>query len=297
MKQHLQSTFSTRQYMLSNSFEIYYYSDFKLSLVPAHSHDYYEFYFFLEGNVEIMIEQSTHRISYGDFLLIPPGTNHHPTFLDQEKPYRRFVLWVSKEYYYDLIAKSQSYLYLPSYVESTREYLFNNDNITFNTIQSMLFRLIEETNNNRFGKETEVSLQMNSLILHLNRLVYEKNHNQNAPAGQNLHISLCNYISDNLEGDLSLDQLAKYFYVSKFYISHSFKDNMGLSLHQYIIKKRLHACKDAILSSIPISKAYTQYGFSDYSSFFRAFKREYGVSPNEYKELYKIREINSQPSI
>ena len=55
MKKNLQTAFSTRQYMRSKDFEIYYYSDLGLSPVDSHSHDYYEFYFFLEGNVNISI--------------------------------------------------------------------------------------------------------------------------------------------------------------------------------------------------------------------------------------------------
>jgi AraC-like DNA-binding protein len=66
---------------------------------------------------------------------------------------------------------------------------------------------------------------------------------------------------------------------------------MGLSLHQYIIKKRLNSLKDAILSDTPITKLYSQYGFSDYSSFFRTFKKEYGISPNEYRELHQLPDI------
>ncbi len=46
MKKNLQTQFSARQYMLSRDFEIYFYSDKSLSKVDAHSHDYYEFYFF-----------------------------------------------------------------------------------------------------------------------------------------------------------------------------------------------------------------------------------------------------------
>lgn len=66
--------------------------------------------------------------------------------------------------------------------------------------------------------------------------------------------------------------------MSKYHISHIFKDNMGIPLHQYILKKRLHASKNAILSDHPISHVYLQYGFKDYTSFSGHSKRS-TVSP------------------
>ena len=68
---------------------------------------------------------------------------------------------------------------------------------------------------------------------------------------------------------------------------------MGISLHQYILKKRLHASRQAILSGEPISHIFPQYGFKDYTSFFRAFKKEYGISPKEYREQHRL--IRTEP--
>ena len=51
MAKNLQTKFSTRQYMLSRDFEIYYYNEPASEKVSIHSHDYYEFYFFLEGDM------------------------------------------------------------------------------------------------------------------------------------------------------------------------------------------------------------------------------------------------------
>lgn len=285
-KKELQTAFSTRQYMFSKDFEIYYYNDVPGNAVSSHLHDYYEFYFFLEGNVDIYIKNKPYHIKPGDFLIIPPGLEHYPQFLDTTTPYRRFILWISTDYCNRLTQASLDYVYLLQLVATTNNYLFTNDVITFNQIQSQIFSLIEEVKSNRFGKEASISLQINTLLLYLNRLVYERNHIAGPNATKDIHVALCDFISNHLEEDLSLERLEKEFYVSKFYISHAFKDNIGLSIHQYITKKRLQACKDAILSGTSITSAYELYGFKDYSAFFRAFKKEYGLSPKEFTQLH-----------
>ena len=283
MKKNLQSAFHTRQYMLSKDFEIYYYSDYYLSKVESHTHNYYEFYFFLEGNVDMIIEGDVFSMHPGDLVLIPPKIRHHAEIRNQELPYRRFVFWISREYCKHLLELSPDYVYLMQHVEVAGDYVFSNDIITFNTIQSKVFALIDEMRSNRFGRDARITLCVNDLILHLNRIVHERNYPRSEKEDKNLYQSLAEYIEKNLEGNLSLEHLAEVFYVSKYHIAHTFKDHTGLSIHQYITKKRLTACREAILGGSEITQAYLMFGFGDYSSFYRAFKKEYGISPREFR--------------
>lgn len=285
-KQELITPFSTRQYMESKDFEVYYYSDHHPKPVSSHTHDYYEFYFFLEGDVEIVISDEPHRIHPGDFLLIPPGTAHYPKILQEGKPYRRFILWISPEYCNQLLTASSDYAFLMQYVQTNHVYQFDTDTITFHTIESKLFHIISEIKGNRFGKTAYLSLAVNELILYLNRLIHERLGNRRDHKENNLAHALERYIEEHLCDNLSLDELEKLFFASKYYISHCFKDAYGISIHQYISKKRLYACRDAIICQEPITETFEKFGFQDYSSFYRAFKKEFGASPKEYQKMW-----------
>lgn len=103
--------------------------------------------------------------------------------------------------------------------------------------------MIEEMRGNKPFRETSAHLMVCSFLLHLNRITYDSLHQVPAVYENVLYLNVCDYINNHLDEDLSLDHLASFFYASKYHISHVFKDNMGISLHQYILKKRLQASK------------------------------------------------------
>ncbi|WP_026892932.1 helix-turn-helix domain-containing protein [Lacrimispora aerotolerans] len=284
MKKELSTGFNDRQYMNSGEFEVFFYKDANLNHIVDHSHPYYEVYFFLSGDVTYDVAGNQYDLQYGDYLLIPPGTKHHPIFHSTDKNYQRFVLWISRSYYESMCTWSEDFSYSFRYAEEKKSYRFRTDFITFQNIQGRLLDLLEELHGNRAFHKLNAELLVLSFLLQINRITYDMLHQVPVAYENVLYLNLCDYINNHLSEDLSLDKLASFFYSSKYHISHVFKDNMGISIHQYIIKKRLNASKNGILSGIPFTELYHQYGFSDYTSFYRAFKKEFGLSPKEFRE-------------
>ncbi|MSS09201.1 MULTISPECIES: helix-turn-helix domain-containing protein [Clostridia] len=284
MRKELSTGFNERQYMNSGEFEVFFYKDLDLNHVVDHSHSYYEVYFFLNGDVTYDVEGKQYPLQYGDYLLIPPEVKHHPIFHSTGKTYQRIVLWISRNYFETMCSWSEDFSYSFRYVSENNHYHFRRDFVTFQNIQGRLLDLLEEIHGNKAFHKLNSELQIHSFMLLLNRITYDMLHQVPAVYENVLYLNLCDYINNHLEENLSLDHLASFFYASKYHISHVFKDNMGISLHQYILKKRLQASKNGILSGIPFGDLYHQYGFSDYTSFYRAFKKEFGLSPKEFRE-------------
>lgn len=99
MHKKMQSKFTTRQRILEKDFEIYYYNDNHFTPTPRHDHTHYEFYFFYDGEIDMYIENQKFSLKQGNYLVIPPGLSHHAVTRNQNAPYRRFVLWISKQYF------------------------------------------------------------------------------------------------------------------------------------------------------------------------------------------------------
>lgn len=289
MRDDLRTNFLTRQYMLSKDFELYYFSDIHAKNGTPHTHDYYEFYFFISGEVSMTIAGRRFILTPGELVLIPPGVPHYAIIDDASIYYQRFVFWISKEYCNQLVKTSQSYGYVMQRATVSKQYIFQFDVFQFNALQSKIFNLIQEMQQKRYGKEAKLKLCVCDLVLDINRMVYEHEHIQKNENETSLCEKLMTYIDNHLtENNLSLESIADKFYLNKYHISHTFKDNLGISIHQYIIKKRLELFKNYVCNDDNLAQLCMNCGFVDYSNFYRAFKKEYGISPTEYKKQLNI---------
>ncbi len=97
---------------------------------------------------------------------------------------------------------------------------------------------------------------------------------------QELGARVIRYLNANIEKNVSLDKLARRFFVSKYYLCRAFKKYSGTSVHSYINYKRIMYAKQLIDMGETASGAAFKVGFGDYSAFYRAYVKILGKSPS-----------------
>ncbi|MCR5784536.1 MAG: response regulator [Eubacterium sp.] len=99
---------------------------------------------------------------------------------------------------------------------------------------------------------------------------------------------ICKYIDENIGNELTREEIAGRFFLSKDYISHIFKNAMGVSLIDYINNEKTELAKHLLTTTnLPIGIVSSKVGYSNFAYFSRVFKKYTGVSPNEYRKTEK----------
>ncbi|MEM8846809.1 MAG: AraC family transcriptional regulator [Bacteroidota bacterium] len=92
------------------------------------------------------------------------------------------------------------------------------------------------------------------------------------------------YIHDNIQQAISLDELSRVSALSRFHLYASFKTVYGQTPHQYINRLKMAKAKKYVLEAQwSISEIADYFGYNDLSVFGKVFKKTFGYSPTDYK--------------
>lgn len=98
---------------------------------------------------------------------------------------------------------------------------------------------------------------------------------------------ILNFIDQNIDSELSLEKVAAIGHYSPFHLHRVFKEVISETLNAYITRKRIEKTAAMLMhrKELSIAEIYMQNGFSSNSSFTRAFKKFYEVSPTKFRAI------------
>lgn len=277
------TTFDPRQFMMDNAFEAFYYQTTNLKRVGSHQHGFYEIYLFESGNVTYVVGNKKYDLLPGDMLLLPPQEPHYPIFNLPDVTYSRLVLWISDLFIQNAKESCNCNFALPFDLASEHGiHLMRLEP----AISNELFRIVYEmaTREEETYARAQNNVALLSFFIRLNRLYadYTMQQKQKDPFSTHL-IQIVDYIVNNFDQPITLEAVAEHCFLSKGYLSHGFKRTMGVTVRRYITMRRLFRARQMLLAGGKPNEVARRCGFEEYSTFFRSFKKEYGIAPKEMR--------------
>ncbi len=239
--------------------------------------------YFRKGTTSKRIEGNIYNISEGDLIITTPE-ELHVAIRTEEHYIEKISLHISdtlltafggdRTVFFDTILQKQKgigNLILAEVIESLG-------------LDQLLNQCLEYAKEGSLASQVLMNCKTIELLSHLSRLIETGNKQGMAePSSNKIVNKMINYINRHYTEDLTLDILADKFYFSKYYISHLFRDYVGVSPYDYLITRRLYLFNDLIRQKQSIRQASFAVGFNNYSNFFRLYKKHFGITPQQFK--------------
>jgi AraC-like DNA-binding protein len=275
--------YSKKGYLYSN-FKIFHLSDSNLGEIDFHYHDFHKVLIHLSGNTSYSIEGQTFKLKPDDIVFVNAGEVHRPIFHDNST-YERIIIYISKDFLSQYSHDENDLSYCFRNAMENDSHVLRLRSFKNSKVASSVSKLINNLGKDEYANELLMQVLFLEFMIELNRAAVsdEVEYISTNYSGTKIN-SIIQFINENLTSELSVDSIAENFYISRYYLMHTFKGETGYTVGNYITMKRLSHAQALIDSGLPIVEASEQAGFSTYSTFLRAYKKTYGTSPRKKAE-------------
>ncbi len=243
-----------------------------------HFHDSYEIYYMNSGTRDYFINDKTFRVHQGNLVLICPNVLHKT--MDTGEQHSRLLISFRPSFLpfkniHDIIDQS---------FRQSGVLVFNF--ATQDRIETILSLMVNEATTKQLGYEARLQCHLVTLLIEIARyLETEPEDSELEPTVNQKIFEVIQYLKSNYKKNITLEQLAEEFYISRYYLSRVFKKTTGFTIFKYIHSLRIleaqRLLKDTDMKVIEIAEAV---GFVNVSNFGKVFKSISEVSPAQYRK-------------
>ena len=239
-----------------------------------HTHNHMELFFIVGGKGQFLIGDQLHPVGANHLVIINPNVVHTEVSLNAQ-PLEYIVLGIEGIQLADSDTSNGQFNILDHY-ESVE-------------ISGCLRNILREMEQKNPGYEDVCQAYMEILIIRLMRSTALAVPAEPLTVSANRQCAAVKrYIDLHFKEPLTLEQLAEEGHMNKFYLSHTFKREYGVSPINYLISKRIEESKYLLAETdLSMSQIAQLLGFSSLSYFSQVFHRTQSITPKEYRQRQK----------
>ena len=246
----------------------------------AHMHEKFEVFISLSDRGSLFVKEKGYPLSYGAIFILQPFEIHR-CFSHGNVEHERYILQFPKEVLERLSTKNTDLIgifsHAPVVIVASGEQM--------EELLGILQKLHDESDGS-FGEDVLRNLTFELFLLKIAQLAYDSKDalpvKGEEEEGSSQIDEILQYIHENYAENISLDSVAKHFYISKSRLCKIFKDHTGFSVGDYIITYRIRMACVLLRKGIHVKEVGERVGFRTSTHFIRIFKQRTGYSPGKF---------------
>lgn len=270
----MEAGYQKRGYLLE-SFRLFHMRDIPKERVEYHYHEFYKLLVVLSGTGGYWIDGERYQLKSGDVVLIDSRLIHRPEF---EREYERVIIYISPEF---LKNHSSGDCDLTDCFSRPGQHILRLSARDRERFLGLVRALEEELGSEEAGSDILSGGLLARSLVEIYRLMQRGAF----PAVQPLRprdnrvTEMLWYIEARLGEEITVEMLAEHFFLSRYHMMRLFRENTGVTIHAYILDRRLMNARDMMGQGMGATEACYKAGFNSYCTFCRAYNKRFGMSP------------------
>lgn len=271
-------------FVVNEPFGVEYKDEIVSQTVCAHTHNVAELYFTLTDLPDVLLNQTVSWVRQDSLIIIPPFCVHQ-LYHRENLEYRRYILNVDVNWMERVLVGSNVSLEYMKHAGQPMILLLGTEE------RAKLMEHLDALRNLRDCRDLRTMTQFFAVLQEIDSMVQErKREPEEKPltvVGTQKRVNeIISYMNDCLMTGITVEQVAKHFFLNKDYLSRLFAKHTHTTIGHYMAMQRIAKAQELLRSGKTVVQVQEMMEYSSYSYFHKSFQKLTGMSPSRYRLLY-----------
>lgn len=274
--------YKKRGYLLEDFRLFHQRSSGRIADVDYHYHEFCKLLLLNCGSGSYVVDSQRYQLEPGDMVLIDCNRVHKPE-IDPDCDYERTIIYIDPGF---LKRESTADCDLRALFSGENGHILRLDKHQYQSLLSVCITLEKELSESGYGRSVLGKALLLKLLVLLRRYQQQEAVYYPAPMQpkNDRILEVLRYLDEHICEDLEIDHLADRFFISKYHLMRLFHKETGSTIHAYLVQRRLLMARELIKKGVSATDACYRSGFRSYSSFTRAYSKNFGTTPTGRKD-------------